>query len=436
MSIERTVRRLPVASMLALLVTLAATSCGGGTHGTIRIGFYGDCHGFFTSGHEAGTAGVELPFIRRGAMPKGSEPTDGVGSITIAGKRVELVVDCDYYGSSVSELAAIRRLVEQQHADIVVTPGFVPDFGEVFYPRHQPGVTFISTGLLPVPAQPNVFRVSMSAREASAGLGAYAYHTLGWRTAATFGEDDPLGWSITSGFVAEFCSLGGKVIQRSWAPAEFADWGRRVRQLPRGVDGVALMTGLQSTTNFFPAYRKLRPDLSRHVVASAFAIAEGFFRQPGVMTAGFLPFVSTAPSWRAYFRDLHAAFPQYKGVIGTPADVYGYDAVELALEAIARVHGDMSHGERGFKAALPALLPRVRTPTGTTLRLDRNQHVVRAELPHPVREGRRTAPSSRLTVGLVPKVDDSFGGYFTRSSPPDSETQPVCRKGHVPPWAR
>ena len=76
------------------------------------------------------------------------------------------------------------------------------------------------------------------------------------------------------------------------------------------------MTGLQSTANFFPAYRKLHADLSRHVVATAVAIAEGSFRQPGVMTAGFLPFISTAPSWRAHFRDLHAAFPEYKGVIG------------------------------------------------------------------------------------------------------------------------
>ena len=67
---------------------------------TIRIGFYGDCYGPFGARHEQGTAGAELPFVRRGAKVLGSEPTDGVGAVTIAGKRVELVVDCDFYGST------------------------------------------------------------------------------------------------------------------------------------------------------------------------------------------------------------------------------------------------------------------------------------------------------------------------------------------------
>ena len=67
---------------------------------------------------------------------------------------------------------------------------------------------------MPAPPEPNVFGVAPNLRQGSAGLGAYAYHTLGWRTAVTLGEDDPLGWSLTSGFVAEFCSLGGKIVKR------------------------------------------------------------------------------------------------------------------------------------------------------------------------------------------------------------------------------
>jgi branched-chain amino acid transport system substrate-binding protein len=430
------IRRLLVTGALAVLVTLVVTSCGGGTRGTIRIGIYGDCWGPFTTGNEERIAGAELPFIRRGAKPRGSDPSDGVGSVTIAGKRVELVTDCEFYGSLTSELATVRRLVAQQGVDILVTPNNLPDIGEVLDPPHQPGVTFISTGLIPAPPRPNLFRVAMSLRQASAGLGAYAYNTLGWRTAVTFGEDDFLGWGLTSGFVAEFCSLGGTVVHRFWGPAEIANWSRLVRQTPRGVDGVAVFNGIQSSKTFFSAYRKLQPDIRRHLVMSATAIAEAFpdiGQMTGITTAGFLPFVG-GPVWTSYLRAFQAAFPRYRGPIGSPVDVYAFDAVELALEAIARVHGDLSGGERRLRAVLPALLPQVQTPGGT-LHFDRNRH---AAGPNYLIRVEKAANGKLVprTVGVVPNVDESFGGYFTANSPPDSETEPVCRKGHVPAWAR
>ena len=436
MRAEAAVKRLIGIAALALPLVLVAAACGG-ARDTIRIGYYGDCYGVFSADHEQGLAGAELPFIRRGARPNGSIPSDGVGSITVAGKRVEFVNGCEYYGSIVSELAAVRRLVEQQGVNILVTPSFIPDFGEPLYAPRQPHVTFISTGLIYQPPRPNVFRVSMSVRQASAGLAAYAYHTLGWRTAATFGEGDPFGWALTSGFVAEFCSLGGTVVQRRWAQAEITNWAPYIGQLPRGVDGVALMTGLQSANSFFAAYEKRHPDLHRHVVMSATEIETAIRargpRQPGIMAAGFLPFASTGPVWTRYVHDVHAAFPQYRGQLAGPADIYAYVAVELALDAIAHVHGDLSHGERRLMAALPSLLPHVQTPVGV-LHFDPNQHAVGSNFL--VEDTSGSGKALPRTIRVIPNVDESFGGYFNAQSPPDSENQPICRKGHVPAWAR
>ena len=423
-------RASPVAGLLLFLV-LAATGCGRGAQGTIRIGFYGDCYGPFGANHEQGTAGAELPFVRRGAKVLGSQPTDGVGAITIAGKRVELIVDCDFYGSGVSELAAARRLVEQQHANILVTPNFVPDIAEDLYPPHQPGVAFISTGLLPVPSRPNLFRVAPNLRQASAGLGAYAYKTLGWRTAVTLGEDDFVGYSAAAGFDAEFCSLGGSVVKRLWAQPQATTWARQAREIPPGVDGVALMANFLGPATFFSAYRKLHRDLAHHVVISAITIARGH-RPVGITAAGNLPFVWSAPEWNSYFRDLRTAFPSYRGQLGDDADVYAYDAVELALRAIAAAHGDLSHGERRLMPAMRHV--RAETPVGP-LTLDRTRNAVAPNFLVRVEKNASGKPVPR-TVGVIPSVERTFGGYFTPSSPPDSETQPVCRKGHVPPWAR
>jgi ABC-type branched-subunit amino acid transport system substrate-binding protein len=437
MRADLTVKRLLAAATVVLPIALVAAGCGG-TRDTIRIGYYGDCYGTFSADHQQSTIGAELPFIRRGAKPKGSTPSDGVGSITVAGKRVEFVNDCYYYGSVESELAAVRRLVEQQGVDILVTPGLIPDFAEKLYAPRKPHVAFISTGLIYQPPLPNVFRVSMSVRQASAGLGRYAYRTLGWRTAAIFGEDDPFGWSLASGFVAEFCSLGGTVVQRRWEAAEIANWSPLVRKLPRGVDGVALMTGLQGTKSFFSAYRKLQPNLHRHVVMSATAIEEAIrAREPvqaGIMAAGFLPFAPLGPAWTRYLDDSYAVFPRYRGQLAGPGDIYAYDAVELALEAIAQVHGDLSHGERRLMVALPRLLPHIQTPAGT-LHFDRNLH---AAGPNFLIEDKQAANAKRSpqTIREIPNVDESFGGYFTTHSPPDSSNQPICRSGHVPAWAR
>ena len=39
------------------------------------------------------------------------------------------------------------------------------------------------------------------------------------------------------------------------------------------------------------------------------------------------------------------------------------------------------------------------------------------------------------TIRVVPNVDQSFGGYFSGTTAV-SRTQPSCKRGHVPSWAR
>ena len=84
----------------------------------------GDCHGGGAAGafYENALAGAELPFVERGASLRGAKPSDGVGSVTVAGSRVELVIGCDLNGSFTSILSEARRLVEREGVDVLVTP--------------------------------------------------------------------------------------------------------------------------------------------------------------------------------------------------------------------------------------------------------------------------------------------------------------------------
>jgi len=137
--------------------------------------------------------------------------------------------------------------------------------------------------------------VAPSSRQGSGGLGAYAYEQLGWRTAAVVGEDDYVGWSPASGFVAEFCSLEGSIVKRVWVEPNAKSWAPAVGRIPSQADGVSLMPNFPNASSFFADYRRLQTDPARHVVMSATAIAHGD-RTPGITTAGFLPFVSAAPA--------------------------------------------------------------------------------------------------------------------------------------------
>ena len=92
------------------------------------------------------------------------------------------------------------------------------------YARPQPDTTFLialapaAEATLSRPA-PNVFRFTPHALQWTAGLGTYAYRTLGWRTAVVVGNDFSYPYDEAAGFIAEFCWLGGKVVGRVRASA-------------------------------------------------------------------------------------------------------------------------------------------------------------------------------------------------------------------------
>ena len=87
-------------------------------------------------------------------------------------------------------IAEARRLIENERVDVLIGPPLDSD-GLVLreIARRSPHVTFLltlsraqSTTLRD--AAPNVFRFQPDGAQQTAGLGAYAYGKLGWRTAA------------------------------------------------------------------------------------------------------------------------------------------------------------------------------------------------------------------------------------------------------------
>jgi len=173
-----------LAVAVAVLAT-AATGCGSDEQ-VVRIGVLADCQGALRGFEDAQFAGAELPFLRRGADLVGTSPSGGVSSIEVDGRRVELVRGCQETGEHTVYIEEARRLLENEHVDVVVGGSSVVSRDLAHrYPR----AVFVSTFwdeqeiTLRRPAA-NLFRFSPDYAQREAGLGAYAYHQLGWRRAA------------------------------------------------------------------------------------------------------------------------------------------------------------------------------------------------------------------------------------------------------------
>ncbi len=437
-------------NLVALLgfVALALVGCGGSGERAIRIGVLADCTGGLGAFNELELASAELPLVERGARLTGSTPHDGVSHAKVAGKRVDIVTGCAESTTYEVLIAEARRLVEQERVDVLIGPPLDSD-GLVLreIARRSPNVTFLLTlsraqeTTLRHPA-PNVFRFQPDGAQQTAGLGSYAYHQLGWRSAAVVGDDFATSWARAAGFIAEFCALGGRIATRIFPPAG-APAASLVENIPQGVDGVALVpsNAFIDWSGFVRAYARRQPNVARHVVLGPEMLILPDNRArlarltKGGIAAGSERYDARSRTWLRLRREFGRHFPGVLPVRSVPAEyplALAYrNASEAIVEALGRVDGDLSGDQRRFRAALGQL--HLETPTGV-IRLDANRQAVAPAYLTRLEVDRKGKPALR-TLRVVPDVEQTFNGYFTRLTPPPSTKAPACRRARPPRWA-
>ena len=412
----------------------------------IKIGVYADCQGIWGFAYGDSLAGAELPLVERGGR-LGLDPSDGVSGASVGGRPIRLYLGCDETdgGSSTAQtLAEARRLVEQVGVDILIAPTNTPDeLALQEYARMHPHTTFVDgAGAAPNPnPAPNFFKFATNGAQWMAGLGAYAYHTLGWRHAVTVAsaQSDAFFWAQLAAFDAEFCSLGGTIAKRVWYPSSLTDYSTVVAQVPsHGVDGV-VVDSPSVLLALAGADPQLRGNLARKVVLTSVGPQPSLYplgaRAAGIAAAGpTLPLPGAdarpglAPSAR-YRTAFTRAFPKIPKSLRGIFDVPYYDAMTATLQALERVHGDLSGGEKRFMAALAKVT--LDAPNGR-ISLDSKHLGIGPNYVWKLR-GPKLKP---VVIRTIPRVDASFGGYFKATDPPPSESTPACVKRTPPPWAR
>ena len=422
------------AALLALALTAAC-----GERPPIRIGVITDCTGLYRSLEDAELSGAALPLIERGAQLRGRRASDGIGTVDVAGRRVELVRGCTESLEFSTLTSELRRLAEQEDVDVIVAGTTGPD--EIVVrdvARRYPHVLFVPVVQGPRevtlhrPA-PNLYRFAADHGQGIAGLAHHAYRALGWRRVAIAAPSWDGGWGDRDAFTAEFCALGGRVTGHVVPISGFMfdPKGRDVARVPRDVDGVAVLgAGSFFGSNAFIARLARRVgNPSRRIVLGPDSVDDPDTlnavagRLGGVVAGSYID----PERLREYLRAFADAFPGVPEPVASAWLVRGFrDGVEAVLQGIARSGGDTQQ--------LPAALAELRADlVGGHVRLDAaRQAVVTSRL---VRIGRGGEPS--LTpVRTIPDVDQSIGGLLDPAASPSDRPAP-CRPGQdPPPWAR
>lgn len=430
---------------VSALLALAAASCGGDDD-PYRLAVQVDCEGGFSSWADISLAGAFLPLLERGAHLAGASPSGGVSGVRLAGEPVDVSVACTESAESTVSVPMLRRLLEEEQPDAVVTGGVVGQDGLVVrdIAKHYPDVTFFVT----VPAAqeitlaepaPNVFRVGHDNAQTVAGLATYAYRELGWRRAAVVASSYPDDWEATAGFISEFCALGGTATRddgRAWA-----DPAGTAARYDGAVDGVAVLPSWVPPTPFLGAMAK------RHgaAVGSRLVLGGWAFATPsnlvvpgadvsGVVVATALPRDAGTAAWRRYVASFRKTYPRFPADTAAGALVVPYrNAVEAFVAAFEETGGDPGEGGTRLRKALASMaLPSVPDETA----LDRNRQGIVTVYLSRVGSPRRAGERVR-TVEVVRGVDQAYGGIFASSRGAPTAGGPPCDHAVTPPsWAR
>ncbi len=288
-------------------------------------------------------------------------------------------------------------------------------------------------------APKNDFRYHGDGAQWNAGAGEIAYLKLHWRKADIIMDDYSFGWTSAAGLIADFCGIGGKIVKRVFAPLNTTDYAPYIQQLdpPSKVDGYFWVVGGTGTGPSLKAYESAygNIDPKKFVGNLFFFFQSGFADVAPRLIGSYFGGFGTAPGLKTSQASAYeAVIKKWYGPSGIPAgDGFTYNYYNAAHALVLGLTA--SGGAVGAK--LQASLPRTLTTgyqvsNGGVVRLDSNRQAIADQYPLQIVKGPDGKPTTAI-VGYVPGVDQSFGGFFTRTSPPPGRTQPPCVK-HKFPW--
>ena len=421
----------------------ASTFASSGRAHALKVGILSDCEGSFGAFYQDDIGGALSVFAQYGGKPSGSLPSDGMTGITVAGRPIDIVGFGCADSTAAKALSEARRLVEQDGANVLIGP-LSGDEGIAVaeYSKTQPHVVFIDgisgaqSTTLDV-RSPNFFRFHPDGAMWDAGLGDYAYSKLGWRTAATIGDDYDFGYTSVSGFVAEFCSVGGTITKRIWPPLGTTDYSSYISQIPPN-SNLFVAVGGSGLVTFLKQYQQVNGPLNpKKIIGNTFWPDPTLLRaigspMVGVVAANGVDADSNQPAMLAY-KKVVSVYPSVEKDFSSIFTEGYWTGAQALVQSLTALHGDLNDPTQA-KLIANLTTQTLNGPFGP-IKLDQNRMAITPNWVVQITKppAGSTVPGIK-TIEEVPNVSEEFGGYFTPSTPIPDRTQPLCVKKTPPPW--
>ncbi len=278
---------------------------------------------------------------------------------------------------------ATRKLVEQDKVQIMIGP-LSGDEGVAVknYSKSQPNITFIngSSGAQAttlVEPSPNFYRFNSEGAQWMVGLGEHAL-AKGYKKMALIAEDYGFPYSQVQGFMASFCAKGGHMLQKSWVPLGTKDYSSVIAKIPGDVDAILVVLGGSDAVNFLSQYEQAGG--SKPMVGGSITVDQTLLNYKGKRRESLLGTASAGPmadsidtpEWKKFVADYKATFKDGFPSPSLFAYLY-YINTRAALEALDAVKGDLSDGQKKYRAALQKTS--FKGPAGE-VRIDENRNGV------------------------------------------------------------
>jgi ABC-type branched-subunit amino acid transport system substrate-binding protein len=420
-----------------LAAAAALTAVVGTAHAAdkIKIGVTATLEGTYTVLGEDGMRGYELAVKAHGGKAGGREIETIVGSTD---------------ASPDSAVRAAKKLVEQDKVDVLISPlSGAEGIAIRDYSKTQPQITVInassgavettygdpSAGVTP---SPTFYRFNLDGAQWHAGLGDYVYNAKHYKKIATVAEDYAFTYTQVMGLTVEYCKAGGQITKRFWVPLGTKDFASTIASLPDDVDAIYLGLGGADAVNFLNQYQQAGGNAKliggSIMVDQTVLSAKGKAKDTliGTPAASGLADNDPSPKWQAFVK-AYQQMPKegyFKNPFGSPSllAISYYNSGDAVFKGLDEVKGDLSDGNKKFRASLQAMV--LDAPNGT-IKLDENRQAIGTSFVTEVVKDEKGELVSKL-VKTVPDVQQRLGfskAVYDKFIPPGRDNPP-CKKSY------
>jgi len=414
---------------VAAAVTAIAGAGAANAADKVKIGVTATLEGTYTVLGEDGMRGYELAVKAHNGKA--------------GGKEIETIVGTTD-ASPDSALRAAKKLVEQDKVDVLISPlSGAEGIAMRDYSKTVPQITVINaaSGALEttyVDPSPTFFRFNMDGAQWHAGLGDYIYNVKHYKKIATVGEDYAFVYTQVFGLALEYCKAGGQITKRFWVPLGTKDFASVIAALPDDVDAIYLGLGGADAVNFLNQYQQAGG--GAHLIGGSIMVDQTVLSSKGkakealvgTPAASGMADADPSPKWQAFVK-AYKAMPKegfFKNPFGSPSllAINYYNSADAVFRALDQIGGDLSDGNKKFRAALKAMV--LDAPNGE-ITLDENRQAIGTNFVTEVVKDEKGDLVSKV-VKVVPHVQQRLGfskAVFDRIGLPGREV-PECKKAY------